>query len=124
MTRRILYSALSLALAIAFVPSAVAGDLESADPDTKFYAAQRTRYESGNNYFDGDDDNNDRYNFWATRTVIGMKTMLARDVWSKSLRAAACLNDRNTPIRKPCWRRFPCRIWIIVWTSMLSGKRK
>lgn len=87
MTRRILSSALALALVAAFAPSVIAGELEKADPEINFYAMQRTRYDSVNNYTDFEDTsvtaNNDRWNIWGTRTLVGMKTMLARDVWSK-----------------------------------------
>lgn len=83
MTRRILASALTLATMAALLPSIFAGQLEDAEPEINFYAMQRTRYESFNNYLDADDDDHDRLDFWATRTLVGMKTMLARDVWSQ-----------------------------------------
>ncbi len=83
MTRRILSSALALVLAAAFAPITFAGQLEEAEPEINFYGMHRLRYESGDNYFDFNDAINDRYSFWPTRTLVGMQTMLARDVWAK-----------------------------------------
>ncbi len=83
MTRRIVSSALALVMAAAFVPFIFAGQLEDAKPEINFYGMHRLRYESGDNYFDFNDAVNDSYSFWPTRTLIGMQTMLARDVWAK-----------------------------------------
>ncbi|HXI02864.1 MAG TPA: hypothetical protein VNI57_06760 [Candidatus Saccharimonadales bacterium] len=83
MIKRIFSLALVMATAAAFIPYVVAGELEDAKPEVSFYAMQRMRYESMNNYFDANDNINDRLDFWTSRTLVGMKTMLARDVWSK-----------------------------------------
>ncbi len=82
MTRRILSSALALVLAAAFAPMTFAGQLEDAEPEIEFYGMHRLRYEGGNDY-DFNDAINDRFSFWPHRTLVGMKTMLARDVWAK-----------------------------------------
>jgi hypothetical protein len=75
---------LAVAIVALAAPAALAGNLEKADPEIKFWAANRTLYDSGQNYLDledsGDPGGNDDYAWFRTRTMLGMKAKLARNV--------------------------------------------